>query len=1195
MLRLSFLLLLIVECVSPLVAVSPDRAPLLSARPLAARSVGSGSTLFTQLAASATGIVVLNNYDDARIWGERYNEFPVGAIGTGVAVGDFDGDGKPDLFVVSKTESCRLFRNLGNWKFADVTAQAGVEDRGEAARVWKQGATFVDVNNDGLLDIYVCRFGAPNLLYINQGDGTFKEEAAQRGLAVNDASAMAAFCDYDGDGWLDVYVQTNVRDVASHPNGQRDYLFHNNGNGTFTDVTEKAGIRGEAHGHSVSWWDFDGDGRPDIYVANDFSAPDVLYHNNGDGTFTNVIDRVMPCQPYHSMGADVGDVDNSGRLSLFVGEMARSSHQREYRTIAETRSHPKEEEIEAAGVPQYMRNMLYINTGTGHFIEAAQMMGLARTDWTWAARFEDFDNDGRVDLFLTNGMVREYDNVDLRTRMMLTESSDDRIRLMRDAPIAPDTHFAFRNLGNLRFEDVSKAWGVAQTEVSFGAATGDFDGDGDLDLVYTNYQGGLTVLRNDSQTGHRLIVALRGTRSNRFGVGATVRIQTVSGSQIRTLTLARGYLSSSEPVLHFGLGEVNVINTLTVTWPDGRSQTFHNIVGDQRVTITEDADAASSEAVKPPLAPALFSDVTAKLGVAVTAREAAVEETNTIAFSPFRFNRRGPALAVARPRAGVRDEIIFGGTTLDPRRIALTQDGIHISVESALTNEDESRKINDGPILSFDADGDGREDLLVTKSGTTAVAGSQNFQPQLWLRDTEGGWHPAAASAMPAFPVAVGAVAAADFDRDGRLDLFIGGRVRVGQYPLPPRSAIWMNRGDHFEDVTGAIAPGLREVGMVTSALWTDVDGDGWVDLLIATEWGGVRCWRNLEGRGFVDASEQFGFSTAGAGWWTSLAAADFNGDGRVDYVVGNVGLNTRYSASSDQPALMWVGKFSAKPGQSMIEGYYEHDSLYPWRTRRELSLKIPEISKRFPENDAYARATLPEIIGADKLASAQRFAATELQSGVFLSQPNGKYIFQPLPRIAQIAPLQGIVAGDLDGDGWADIYAVQNSYAPIYSVGRFSGGLSQFLRGDGRGGFAAVEPDVSGLVVPGDAKALVLADLHQQGAPTLIVSRNNETALAFEPRLASHHTLFGVNLHTKQPGNFSGIGARVTVTLQSGVTESSELYAGSGYESQSSATLFFGYVSENPPATIQVRWPDGNSSTQSFTTTLAKELDITE
>jgi hypothetical protein len=342
--------------------------------------------MFKVLAPQETGVVTENNYADPGIWGERYAEFEAGSIGTGVAIGDYDGDGRPDIFVVSKTESCRLFRNLGNWKFEDVTEKAGVGDAGDAAKIWKQGATFVDVNNDGLLDIYVCRFGAPNLLYINQGDGTFKEEAAARGLAVNDGCIMAAFCDYDRDGFLDVFIQTNQPESEGRPSPQRNYLFHNNGDGTFTDVTERAGISGKAQGHSATWWDYDGDGWPDLYVANDFTPPDKLYHNNRDGTFTDTINSVVPHMPFSSMGADLGDVNNDGLIDLFVADMAATTHQKDQRTMANDRRLLMDPPDDSVDAPEYMRNALYINTGTGRCLEAANLAGLAATDWTWSVR-----------------------------------------------------------------------------------------------------------------------------------------------------------------------------------------------------------------------------------------------------------------------------------------------------------------------------------------------------------------------------------------------------------------------------------------------------------------------------------------------------------------------------------------------------------------------------------------------------------------------------------------------------------------------------------------------------------------------------------------------------------------------------------------------------------------------------------------
>jgi hypothetical protein len=1155
--------------------------PGLESKPLAAPSGPAGATLFQVVNPADSGLLAPNNYAepgvlpdgrrDPRVWADRYHVLDVGAIGTGVAIGDYDGDGRPDVFVVSKTESCHLFRNLGGWKFEDVTAKAGVEDQGQAATIWKQGATFADVNNDGLLDIYVCRFGAPNLLYINQGDGTFKEEAAKRGLAVNDASVMGAFCDYDRDGWLDVFVQTNLLDGVAHPNGQPNYLFHNNRDGTFTDVTAKSGIAGEAQGHSATWWDYDGDGWPDLYVCNDFAAPDRLYRNNRDGTFTEVIDTAVPHMPFSAMGSDAGDVDNDGRVDLLAADMAASTQQKDQRGMANMRDLATEP---AEGTsPQLLRNALYLATGGPRLREAACLTGLDATDWTWAVRFEDLDNDGRLDLFVTNGMHREAHNTDMLTRVMVAENAAQKVQIEKASPVLRETHLAYRNLGGLRFEEVGAKWGLNDKGVSFGAAFGDLDGDGDFDLVYTNYQQPATVLRNDSG-GHRILFDLRGTASNRFGIGATVRIQTAAGLQVRTLGLARGLLSSSEPVVHFGLGEQTTISRVDVEWPSGRRQVFTDLAADRRYTITEPAEGTS---VAAPAVPApQFTEMAASANLSWKFREANVDELSSQPQLPFRQNRRGPALAVGDVSGDGRYDVLVGGTATDAG-LVLRATGAGRFGGEAIPNAGAERAVNDGPVLLFDADGDGRNDLLVTHSGAALPAGSAGYQPQLLLNDGHGGWR-AAPDALPALTMSVGAACAADFNHDGRLDVFLGARVTPGMYPYAPRSALLLNRGGRFEDVTDTLAPGLREVGLVTAALWSDADGDGWPDLLVTCEWGTVRYFHNDQGRGFTDWTERAGFAAAGTGWWTSLATADFNGDGRPDYVAGNVGLNTTYRATADHPALLYAGDFTGGGGLQLVEAWYEGDKLYPRRSRRTLGAAIPSVLKRYARNDFYARATLGEIVGEDKLAAADRFAATQFESGVFLSQADGTWKFSPLPRVAQIAPLQGLLAGDFDGDGHADIFAVQNSYAPVASIGHFDGGLGQLLSGDGHGGFAAIPPAQSGLIVPGDAKALVGLDLNGDGWLDFVVSRNQDTTLAF--RNAGMARRHGLIVSARGPaGNPAAIGARLTLELSDGSKQTTELSAGSSYFSQSAPVAAFGWPDGNPPRVLRVRWPDGHES----------------
>ncbi|HEY4990437.1 MAG TPA: CRTAC1 family protein, partial [Opitutaceae bacterium] len=611
----------------------------------------------------------------------------------------------------------------------------------------------------------------------------------------------------------------------------------------------------------------------------------------------------------------------------------------------------------------------------------------------------------------------------------------------------------------------------------------------------------------------------------------------------------------------------------------GHVQTFVNLGVDRRYRVTEPSAKVPVPPPAPPQ-PGQFEEASASAGFSLPSREELVEETYLQRVIPVRLNRRGPGIAVGDLSGRGRDDAVVGGTTLDPLRILrMAPAGTFLPAESPVPA---AKAADDGPLLLFDSAATGRQDLLVTSGGNTLQDGAVEFQPRLFLNDGRGGLHPSPDGALPPLPMNVGAVAAADFDHSGRLGVFIGGRVRPGHYPLAPRSALLANRGGTFEDVTDALAPGLRSVGMVTSAVWSDVDGDGWPDLLLTLEWGGVRYFHNRHGQGLVDESEKAGFAAAGTGWWTSIATADFNGDGRPDFVVGNVGLNTQYHADAAHPALLYSGDFRGNGARELIEAYYEGDQVYPWRSRKGLAAAVPSILKRFSRNAYYTRATLSEIVGAEKLAAATRFAASELRSGVFLSQPDGTYRFEPLPRIAQISAIQGLVAGDFDGDGRADIFAVQNSFAPIRADGRIDGGLGQLLRGDGRGHFEAVAPADSGLVVPGDAKALAVIDLDADGWPDFLVTRNGASSLAFRNRGVAGHGSFGVRLEGP-PGNPTAVGARITVDMADGSAQTAEVAAGAGYYSQSTAECFFGYTDALKPTRIRVRWPSGATSELPF------------
>ena len=676
-------------------------------------------------------------------------------------------------------------------------------------------------------------------------------------------------------------------------------------------------------------------------------------------------------------------------------------------------------------------------------------------------------------------------------------------------------------------------------------------------------------------------VDLRGTVSNRYGVGATVRVESALGNQVRQLELSRGYMSSSEPMLHFGLGADTVIRRMVVTWPSGHVQAFENLPVDRRYTVTEPSAPIPLPADAPP-SPTRFSEVSRSAGLSLLSREEPVDETSVQRLLPFRENPHGPGLAVGDIFGNGLDDVVVGGTTRDSLRILhASASGPYIAADASAVPT--GTLVDDGPVLLFDSAGTGRQDLLVTKGGNSLPAGAPEYQPRLFLNDGHGGFRPAPDDALPQMSVSAGAVAAADFDHSGRLGLFIGGRVLPGQYPLAPQSALLANRGGRFEDVTDALAPGLREVGMVTSALWTDVDGDGWPDLLLALEWGTRQVFPQQPGqglRGLVREGRLRRRRHADGGPRspppTSMATA---GSTTSSAMSASTRTTTRTPRT---PRCSSPATSRAAAGRSSSRDTTRGTRSIPWRSRRDFGAVIPAILKRFPTYDSYARATLAEIVGDEKLAKARRFAATELRSGVFLSQPDGTYRFEPLPRVAQISPLQGMAAGDFGGDGRAGVYAVQNSFAPITSVGRFDGGLSQLLGGDGRGHFAAVPPAASGLVVTGDAKALAVLDLDQDGWPDFLVTRNNDTTLAFRNNGADGQRPLRIRLRGGA-GNPTAVGARITVDFADGSSQTSEVYAGSGYYSQSTAACFFGYPQANPPTRIRVRWPSGLSSEHAF------------
>lgn len=1200
----------------------------LSSRPLAAREQrGPGETLFEALDPEDSGVQVSNPFR----WDHPQRHlFEHGFAGGGVAIGDVDGDGLPDLYLSSQTQPDTLYRQLKPLVFEDVSERAGLTRAVE----WGAGAAFGDLDQDGDLDLFVCNYDAPNRLYLNRGDGSFEERGAERGVDFRGASVMACLADYDCDGDLDIYLVTNRlypgpgRDapetervdgklriakageesyeivsalVDGEPqrylgkSGQPDRLYRNDGQGHFELVTREAGLWHLGPGLAATWWDYDEDGLPDLYVGNDYFSADRLYHNLGQGRFEDVTLAALPHTPWFSMGNAAADLDGDGRLDLVATDMAASTHYRSklmMGDMADSRWF-----LESAEPRQYMRNSVYRNTGTGRFMELAQLSGLASTDWTWSVKLADLDLDGRVDAYFTNGSANNTFEPDLQRRVgqlreelqaegrPAAEVLEAQWQLYRSLEPRRERNLAFRNQGEWDFDEVGAAWGLGEEVISYGAALSDLDRDGDLDLVVNHLGATARVYRNRSDEGNAILVQLVGVRSEPSGLGARVEVTLAEGSRlVRYLSSASGFMSADEALLHFGLGRAERVSELRVLWPSGCVQRFANLEVNRLYTVVESGDELRApQRVQQPR----YVEQALDRGLSGAAhREEPFDDYERQPLLPLKLSQTGPGLALGDADADGHLELFVGGSAGHAGSLyrGLPSGGFGL-VDGPWAQD---AAAEDSALLWFDADSDGDQDLFVGSGGVECEAGSELLLDRLYLNQGGLRFERAAKSwlapepAQPSQRASTGCAVAADFDADGRLDLFLGARSIPARYPLAPASRLLFGTGTGFEDRTDAWAPGLRSLGMLTSALASDVDLDGRLDLLVALDWGGLHYWHN-GGAGFTDRSAASGLAGQ-QGWWNSLAAGDFDADGDQDYVLLGAGLNTKYHVDGGQTARLYFGDFEGSGHANIIEAK-AGAQLLPVRGLSCSSGPIPSLHSRTPSFELFAGSTLPEIYGDQALEQALRFEVNELQSGIWFNdlEPSGarRLRWVPLPRSAQASPGYGSVTGDFDGDGHCDLYFLQNFHQREPETGRLDGGLSLLLEGDGSGVLRAVPTHRSGLLVPGDGTALVSLDQDQDGTLDFLAAENQGPLRLFigTPD-GSRSTLALRGL----AADGSAIGARVSFLNGPGKGRCVELGAGGGWLSQGSSLIPFGYPTDRGegspgPLEVRIRWPEGLES----------------
>ena len=1086
--------------------------------------------LFTKLEAAQSGIFFRNDIHDNDSSYSFINEF--GYMGGGVGIGDFNNDGLKDIFFSGNQVSCRLYLNKSDNKFEDITEKAGI-----TTNVWATGVSIVDINNDGYDDIYVCAFGkdlthrAKNLLFINQHGDTFKEEATEYGLADSGYSTQAAFFDYDRDGDLDMYLANylltsyNANSVVPKDRSGRslanDKLYRNDGDlkgrghPIFTDVTVQAGIMEDGYGLGLSVSDLNSDGWPDVYVANDFLSNDELWLNNRNGTFTNCISESLLHQSYSSMGSDAADINNDGLPDIVTLDMLPEHNDRKKTSFFFMNYERYQSEREMGYEPEFVRNMLQLNNGCyaagdtsiPFFSEIGQLAGISETDWSWSILMADFNNDGWKDMHITNGIGRDFINADfLEFSNQVFENSESKEK-QREAirrKLASLDHvnlsnYLYLNRHNYTFADSSETSNIIEPSMSNGAAFADLDNDGDLDLIVNNISKDAfvfinnTIQKNKSARGHFLSLGLKGNSQNKHGFGARVFLYTKEGMQMQEQNPVRGYFSSVDQQLLFGLGKSDHVDSLVVVWPDQKKQVLRNIATDTFLVFSWQ-NATDTVSTKPAtITTALFSE-TSLSGISYKHHDNSFNDFAVQRLLPQKYSQLGPFMTTGDINKDGKTDFFIGGSFNFSGKTFIQQEQSFLGKNLI----DSIKMEEDMDCVLFDADNDGNPDLLVTSGDVLYEENSIYYKPRLYFNDGNGNFNLNLAAIPDSVRTIAGCVSEADYDSDGDLDLFIGGRVSR-EYPEPSRSFLLQNNNGVFTDVTAKTCPTLEYAGMVTSAVWMDFDNDKNIDLVIAGEWMPVRFFKN-RGNGLLkEVTSSMGLSQTN-GLWRRLLAEDIDNDGDVDLIAGNLGLNCKYKVSSEEPMKLFAVDLDDNGSIDPILLYYIKDKngerrLFPAINRNQFADQVPAVKKKFLLNRDYAHASFNDIFkGREDL---MRLYCDETRSCYFENVGNGKFVKRVLPMEAQFAPVNAIICDDFDNDGLKDLLLAGNEYQTEVVTGRYDASYGCFLKGNNEKTFTAVPPVKSGFIIKGDVKDMKLLQLSNR-EKIILAAVNNDSLRVF-------------------------------------------------------------------------------------------------